>query len=268
MSRLWKLAMRRMPDDLGLWAYAVIRAGTPMRSVTGMAGGMVGTVVAGDLAALASPVDLAEFGEEALRHNLEHLPWLETAARTHHSVIAEAAEAGPVIPLRLATVYRTEAGLADMLVRHRRDFEHAFDRVEGRSEWGVKAYAAATHRASGEPATELGSDRGAGTQYLRQRKAQLEAAEDARKVAVASARDVHAMLSSVSAATDLHPPQDPQLSGRRDRMIMNGTYLVDDRAGSEFTAVVQQAAAGHPGLRLELTGPWPPYSFATTDAVE
>lgn len=254
--------MRAMAEDMGLWAYAVIRASTPMRSVAGIAGGMVGTVVADDLAALASPVDLADFGEEALRRNLEHLPWLEAAARTHHRVIAEAAHAGAVVPLRLATVYRTKAGLADMLVRHRAGFQLAFDRIVGRSEWGVKAYAATTDRPGSEATTELRSERGSGARYLSQRKAQLAASEDSRKVAVASARDVHALLSSMSVATDLHEPQDPQLSGRRDRMIMNGTYLVDDQASGEFAAAVQDAAAGYPALRVELTGPWPPYSFA------
>lgn len=256
-----------MAEDTGLWAYAVIRASSQVRSVTGIAGGMVRTVVAGDLAAVASPVDLADYGEEALRRNLERLPWLEATARTHHGVIAEAAKAGEVVPLRLATVYRTEAGLVGMLVRHRADFQGAFDRIEGRSEWGVKAYAAsATGSPGGRATTELTSGRGSGAQYLRQRKAQLAASEDARKVAVASARDVHSLLSSVAVASDLHQPQDPELSGRRDRMIMNGTYLVDHQASGEFTAVVRDAAAGHPALRLELTGPWPPYSFATAGA--
>ncbi len=259
--------VRAVAEDMGLWAYAVIKASSPMRSFTGIAGGMVGTIVAGDLAAVASPVDLADYGEDALRRNLEHLPWLEAAARAHHGVIAEAAKAGAVVPLRLATVYRTEAGLAGMLVSNRADFQLAFDRFKGRSEWGVKAYAAAaTGRQASQATTELRSERGSGAQYLSQRKARLAASEQARKVAVASARDVHAMLSSVSVATDLHQPQDPQLSGRRDRMIMNGSYLVDDQASGEFTAAVQNAAAGSPALQLELTGPWPPYSFATVGA--
>lgn len=259
--------MRAVAEDMGLWAYAVIKASSPMRSVTGIAGGTVGTVVAGDLAALASPVDLADYGEDALRRNLEHLPWLEGAARAHHGVIAEAAKAGAVVPLRLATVYRTEAGLAGMLVGNRADFQLAFDRIQGRSEWGVKAYAAtAPDGPASHASTELRSERGSGAQYLSQRKARLAASEEARKEAVASARDVHAVLSTVSVATDLHQPQDPQLSGRRDRMIMNSTYLVDDQASGEFTAAVRDAAAGSPALRLELTGPWPPYSFATVGA--
>src|SRR5258708_21712686 len=130
--------MRAMAEDMGLWAYAVIRASSLMRPVTGVAGGRVGTVVAGDLAAVSSPVDLADYGEDALRRNLEQLPWLEAAARAHHGVIAEAAKAGAVVPLRLATVYRTEAGLIGMLVRPRAAFPLAFHKIRGRSERGVQ----------------------------------------------------------------------------------------------------------------------------------
>jgi hypothetical protein len=41
----------------------------------------------------------------------------------------------------------------------------------------------------------------------------------------------------------------------------NGIYLVDTWRAVEFTATAQQLAAEHPDLRLEVTGPWPPYSF-------
>src|SRR5258708_27433885 len=203
--------MRAMAEDMGLWAYAVIRASSLMRPVTGVAGGMVGTVVAGDLAAVSSPVDLADYGEDALRRNLEQLPWLEAAARAHHGVIAEAAKAGAVVPLRLATVYRTEAGLIGMLVRHRADFQLAFDKIGGRSEWGVKAYAATTGRPESQATTELRSERGSGPQYLSQRKAQLAPCEDPRKGAAASHRYVHAMLSSESVSTDQLLPHVPLL---------------------------------------------------------
>lgn len=45
-------------------------------------------------------------------------------------------------------------------------------------------------------------------------------------------------------------------------MVLNGTYLVDDDRADEFAAVVEDLGKQFPGIRLELTGPWPPYSFA------
>ena len=43
-------------------------------------------LVEGDLAALLSPVPLAEYGDERLREHLEDISWLERTARAHEAV--------------------------------------------------------------------------------------------------------------------------------------------------------------------------------------
>jgi hypothetical protein len=81
---------------------------------------------------------------------------------------------------------------------------------------------------------------------------------------VASAETIHTDLSRYAAEAGLHPPQAPQLTGTKAPMILNAAYLVDTGRGEDFAAAVAALAGQHPGLRLELTGPWPPYSFAGT----
>src|SRR5690349_21444359 len=56
------------------------------------------------LQAVVCDVDLDEFGEEPVRQNLEHLPWVEKVARTHDSVVRLVAARATVAPLRLITV--------------------------------------------------------------------------------------------------------------------------------------------------------------------
>jgi hypothetical protein len=48
-------------------------------------------------------------------------------------------------------------------------------------------------------------------------------------------------------------------------MILNGTYLVDRGDVVAFKAAVDQVAAQHGHVRVEVAGPWPPYSFATLE---
>ena len=48
-------------------------------------------------------------------------------------------------------------------------------------------------------------------------------------------------------------------------MLLNAAYLLDASDGTSFTAAVAAEATAHPELRVELTGPWPPYSFAGGD---
>jgi hypothetical protein len=51
-------------------------------------------------------------------------------------------------------------------------------------------------------------------------------------------------------------------------MVLNGAYLVDVTRADEFADAVDSSAAVQPALRLELTGPWPPYSFTAGEPAE
>ena len=80
-----------------------------------------------------------------------------------------------------------------------------------------------------------------------------------------TSRAVHGHLAGHAAEARLHPPQSPQLSGDQRPMMLNAAYLVDATAGTGFASEVAAAADEHPDLELNLTGPWPPYSFAGDD---
>jgi hypothetical protein len=270
--------------ERGCWVYAVTDRdpAQDLSRLTGVAGTKVRQTQAAGMTALISDVDLDEFGADALRRNLEDLGWLERTARAHHEVIDAASRIFPLLPMRLATVYHGETTLAEDLDARREDFLAALEQVGGRVEWGVKAYAqpqpgreapggggdagaAGTPResTSGESDTPRGG--GAGMAYLKKRSAQMTARQDARRDAVTGAREVHAGLARQAAQARLHPPQSPQLSGERMPMLLNAAYLLRQSEGTGFAEAVAAAAAAHPELRVELTGPWPPYSFAGED---
>jgi Gas vesicle synthesis protein GvpL/GvpF len=266
-----------MSDDtgvLGVWAYAITQddGERDLSWLTGVAGAKVRAARAAGLTVLVSDVDLAEFGELALRRNLEDLAWLEAVARAHHHVIDAASGLFPLLPTRLATVYTSDESMATVLADRRGELLEALERVGGRVEWGVKAYAVPeTERAdaapaeSPAPAAAGNGGRGAGLAYLKRRKAQLSARAEGWRSARAGARAVHSHLSRHAVLTRLHPPQSPQLSGNQREMMLNAAYLLDANNGTGFATQVAAAADAHPELDLDLTGPWPPYSFTADD---
>jgi hypothetical protein len=258
--------------DQGRWMYAVTDQGAGadhawLTGVAGVAGGAVRAVRSASLTALVSDVDLGEFGTEALRRNLEDLGWLEEVAWTHHQVIDAAARHVSLLPIRLATVYRGDASVTGALQDRQDEFTRALVKVRGRVEWGVKAYVAAANpvpaprRPSTRPADDDAAG-GTGMAYLKRRRGELAANHDAQRDATAGARAVYAELAGHAADARLHPPQSPQLSGAKAPMLLNAAYLLCQSDGSSFASAVECAAKAHPELRLELTGPWPPYSFS------
>lgn len=250
----------------GLWLYAVARDVPRDALITsrGVADGPVHCLDCDGLSAVVSPVDLAEFGAEALRHHLEDLDWLAATARAHDAVVTATHRAvAATVPMRLATVFLGDDRVRDLVVHHRAELEAALEALTGRAEWGVKVYADPDElERAGAGTTPGTSAPGSGAAYLRRRRAQLSAREDAERTAATHAGRVHDGCAGAAAAAVRHPPQDPRLSGRREWMVLNGAYLVDHDRARRFADTVADLDAGIPGVRVELTGPWPPYSFA------
>jgi hypothetical protein len=250
--------------EAGTYLYAIARnVGRALPDqVVGVAGAPVRAITHEGLVAYVSPVPLEEFGEEPLRRSLEDLDWVGGTARAHNRVVEAVAEEAPTAPVRLVTVYSTEDQVRDLLRRRHDDFTEVLAHVTGCKEWGVKAYAEPGTGAP--PAEEAPAETDSpGTAYLKRRRASLRSREDAWRLAARRAEDIHAALVSVSVAGHRHRPQDPQLSGREEVMLLNGAYLVAEDRREEFTAVVDSLRGQ--GIEMQLTGPWAPYSFTSID---
>jgi hypothetical protein len=140
----------QMSEDTGVWAYAITEDGylsgpdgeVDLSWLTGVGETKVRTTASCGLAVLVSDVSLTEFGEAALRENLDNLDWLDEVAQEHHYVIDAAARLFPLLPVRLATVYSGDDAVCAALTARGSLLRDALQRVGGRVEWGVKAYAA------------------------------------------------------------------------------------------------------------------------------
>ena len=214
------------------------------------------------LAAVISDVDLAEYGEEGLRRNLEDLRWLEQVARTHDTVVRAAAAAGPTAPLRLATVCFDDDQVRARIDEWHAGLQRALDRVEGRVEWSVKAFAPDRPQRSEIPAGSA-TGPGAGAAYLQRRKEAMLRRQQAGQDEARDSEELYVALADHAVAGRRLHPQDPRLTGHEGTMTLNAAFLVE--AGQDFAATVADIAAGRPSLRVETAGPWPAYSFATLE---
>lgn len=257
-----------MPEH-GTWVYAVVEGVDPdlLTGMTGVAGEPVRATGASGLTAVVGTVPLASFGEDALRRNLEDIDWLARVAQAHDAVVAAVARAVPAVPFRMATVYFDDTRVESFLDGHADGFRAALSRIAGRSEWGVKALLDVSELGAeerGRPDGPRGS--GAGAEYLRRRRAHHLARERADRIAAEQADEIHAALAALAADACLHRPQSQALAQQKAPMILNAAYLVDDGAAAAFADAVDRLDEGRPGVELELTGPWPAYSFATIGA--
>ncbi len=251
-----------MPEQ-GRYLYAVTRDVDAARlsGITGLDGVPLEVVRCDELVGVVSTVDLARYGEDALRANLEHLDWLSQVARQHDAVVAALSTHGPVAPMRLATIFHDDHRVVERLRETYDALTAALDRVQGSHEWSVKVLvdeAAVVDGADSAPATS-------GAEYLRRKKEAADARVGAATRANALAVEVHEALSSVSRASRRLPAQDRQLSGHQGTMVLNGAYLVPDEGGARFEETLDALRRTHPGPVLDCQGPWPPYSFSVLE---
>ena len=249
--------------DRGQYLFAVARGLDPqqLEGVAGLRKAAIQVLEHRGLQAVTCRVDLDEFGEEALRRNLESLPWLEEVARAHDDVVQATALGATTAPMRLVTICSDEASVRARLDEWYDGLQTALDRVEGCHEWSVKAFAALAPESGDEPTSRATS----GAAYLARKRAQADerraAADDAARVADV----VHDELGAHTRATRRLAPQDPRLAGYPGTMILNGAYLVHDDDQDAFRSAAADLARRYPDAGIDVRGPWPPYSFATLD---
>jgi hypothetical protein len=203
----------------------------------GVSGEPVRAVTATGLSAVVGTV--GDTTGKPLASLLAGLAAIETAGRAHHEVIAHLAEAGPVVPLRFATVYPDDATIRNLLAQRHAELSRMLESFRDKQEWDVKIYM--------EPRPD-----GTGDDSCHSPRWTL-AAERAERIA-------HA-LSGIAIKTRRRPAS-VSLASEAPCPIVDGAYLLDTERAQEFASIVETAAAAHRGLRAELNGPWPPYSFA------
>ncbi|TMR97962.1 GvpL/GvpF family gas vesicle protein [Nonomuraea basaltis] len=250
--------------DTAVYLYAVTESRhAALPRLAGVSGSPVRVVEHAGLAAVVSTVPLSEYGERALRENLENLAWLEATARAHHAVVRAVAALAPTAPVRLATVFHDDRRVGELLAERQPGIRQALSRVAGRAEWGVKVYGTAQVG----PLSRTG-DEGSrpGTAYLRRRGAQRRGREDAARSLADRAEQAHDRLASHAIACHRHRLQDRRLSRHDGVMALNAAYLIED--SHAFAEAAAELATRWDDMRVEVTGPWPAYSFTTIEERE
>jgi hypothetical protein len=230
-----------------VWVYAVTTDvdDGELSGVTGVAGEPVRTVTDAGLSAVVGTVSDEEHHGKPLTRLLVGLTAIETAGRAHHRVIASLPEDSPVLPVRLATVYPDDATIRDLLAERHGELAVMVESLRGTQEWGVKVFVEPYGSFVG-PADADG----------------LPSPEPLWVQAEACAEEIGQALSDVAVATRHRPSPDPRFGADSGWMVLNGAYLLEAERAEEFAGIVASVTAEHSALRADVTGPWPPYSFA------
>ncbi|MGH2365516.1 MAG: GvpL/GvpF family gas vesicle protein [Chloroflexota bacterium] len=227
---------------------------------------------AGNVVAVLSQVG-ADFEEERLNDHVRDLDWLSPRAVRHHAVVdALYARCAVVLPLAFATLFSSPESLDAELLRDKQALLERLEFLRGKEEWELKlrrdaaAFEAALV-AHSQPLREvqeaLQRQGGPGATFMLRKKLERLRAEEALTLRQRVRTEVHAALSAGCAQARVDN-LDVAGVGESGELEMKSAYLVERQAvnGMKLAAGSQAAQYGQLGYSLELSGPWPAFSFA------
>lgn len=243
--------------------YCVIQSDRPLEAFPGTATGLPGAApprvlpLAGPLTAIVATLPDDEYDPEAVTAKLRDMEWVSKAAIGHEQVIEAMMAAAPaVLPMKLLTLFSSDARLTADLTRRRAQLTKAAARVSGCQEFGLRVTPAGG--AGGDDAAA--ADRPAsGLAFLERKKEARDQSRERAGRRAAFARE--AWETMAAAARDA--VQRPIAGDALERPLLDAAFLVgaDERGAFARASERLSAAAAAAGCAVALTGPWPPYHF-------
>jgi Gas vesicle synthesis protein GvpL/GvpF len=239
-------------------------------SVKGAPDGMPGSGPARVLAvdrgiwAVVADAPLARFSGDQLQQELQDIEAVSRHALAHASMIEFFFQRSPVIPLKLFTLFSQDDRARRHLAGRGSKVRTMFARLRGLEEWGVRITAAnrpVTVRRPGPSGPGAGAP-ASGRAYLEVKK---RMADDDGAPSAATKREVSAVLKALGKLAATSRKEEFPPPGRGRPYVTGASFLVKAKRRAAWKKRVSQLAASlaRQDHRLEVSGPWPPYHFAT-----
>ena len=252
----------------GWYLYGITRCGMAAGSAVDV--GPIELLELAGVAAVVRRVPLTDFGDAVLQKRLANESELESMVRGHNGVIEAIHARQAILPARFGMVYAHVADIVAVLQSASDLLLRELDRLAECDEWAVHLYADRSivrgDVALGSPAIRRLGEQAAvarpGRAYFleRQLRHELESATAQQLTDIAQSAFERLSGSSIAALSN----GSGAVADTTDEVeILRAAFLVAREAAASFATEVTAAADLSAGLRIECTGPWPPYSFVT-----
>jgi hypothetical protein len=222
----------------------------PPPDLRGLRGAPIDVIAFGDLAAVVSP------------HPVQRLAPARSNVEPHHRVVRHVSSQAPLVPAAFGHVGGSDADILAVMRGNYDQIRREIDRLAHKCEMGFKVTwrveSVFDHLVRVSPELRAARDRVfRGRAPSMNEKLQLGALVDAT-IAGERARLTPLLLRAFQPVVcDTIPG-----TARDEKTILQTALLIERARMTEFDAALRQTAASFDAtIALEVSGPWPPYSF-------
>jgi hypothetical protein len=231
----------------GVYPYCVVSAGRhPPAGLTGIGGRPVRGYDVGPFTVWASEEEVAP-------------PVDLEGISTHHGVVSAAVAATTALPVRFGSWAPSTAVLATRIEENRENLEAALASAAGRIEMGVAVDDAGVVPAQPVP-TRVSGAYTDGRAYLRALSESYSLRHERRTKQEAVAAEIGRRLEALTHEVRVRYTDPPSL--------ISVAHLIGREDEGRYRSLLADLAASRDYAgRMHVTGPWPPYSFASSASI-
>jgi hypothetical protein len=224
-----------------------------------------------DLYAIVKFVSPEDFSELNLKKNFTDLTWIDIHARNHISTICELMKNSTVIPFKFGTIFNSKESLGQFIQDYSVSLAENLQNIKGKQEWSLKIYCdrpvlkLQIMEISDDVRNlelEIQKSMPGKAFILKRKKAEL-VEKEVEKIIRVYGQSCYDKLAVISESTRINSVLPNELTERNDEMILNVSYSVEKVKVNQFLISIDQSQKKYKnsGLTLEVTGPWPLFSF-------
>ena len=212
-----------------------------------------------------------EFSEENLKIHLSDFQWLEIHVREHLEIINKIMESCTVIPFKFGTIYYSIESLEKFINDNSDSLRENFEHLTGMEEWSVKIYC--DRNLLSKKIDELSVEAAIlakqilesspGKAFLLNKKKLDLIENEMDRLCNQYGQEYFEEIKNLCVSTHLGNILPKEFSGREDTMILNASFLVRAEMVIDLRnhLIGMSEKVGNSGFAIEVTGPWPPFSF-------
>ncbi|OGO93627.1 MAG: hypothetical protein A2Y17_00780 [Clostridiales bacterium GWF2_38_85] len=222
-----------------------------------------------NLYAIVSDVDLDEYSEEKMAGKGEDINWLKEKATDFMNVILEINSVIDIIPMKFLTIFTDSEHVKNMISDNSKLFAETFVKIIGNEEMSVKIYCDLKKYKDSCMDEEIknfekilvGKSKGAA--FFLKKKFESELDDKIQAKVYKIVNGIIDKVSAVAAETKSNKILAKEITGINIPMISNYAFLIKKENKELFKEQIDVSISDYEksGLTIEMTGPWPPYSF-------
>jgi hypothetical protein len=220
-----------------------------------------------DIIAVLGTSSIDDFCGPEADNRMKDLAWIGPRACRHEQVVEEVMRHSQVFPARFGTIFSSLNALEKLLDAHYDEILRFLDKAAGKEEWAVKGLLNRAQARIGFSALMLSREEGRlaslspGKRYLSEKRIKNSADRELNSWLKEVIKGIGNELCLYS--FEFCERKVLSLDSEKTDIVLNWAFLVARKSADDFRAGIERANEQNDrqGLLLQLSGPWPPYSF-------